>query len=110
MFVIVHHCLVVRKHEFIECLRVWICLLCNLIHVDHEEQRTIGINEAYITILEDIYTGAAARVHMDNQISEKISILRGLRQGDPIFTKLFTATVQEVCKNAQPEEKGIKLI
>ena len=30
--------------------------------------RSIGINEAYITILEDIYTGATARVHMDNQV------------------------------------------
>ena len=30
--------------------------------------RTIGVNETCITILEDIYTGAAARVHMDNQV------------------------------------------
>ena len=30
--------------------------------------RSICINETYITVLEDIYTGATARVHMDNQI------------------------------------------
>ena len=57
--------------------------------------RSIGINETYITILGDAYTGATARVHMDNQASEKISMLRGVRQGDPISPKLFTATISE---------------
>ena len=46
--------------------------------------RSIGINETYITILEDTYTGATAGVHMDSQVSEEIPILRGVRQGDPI--------------------------
>ena len=56
--------------------------------------RSVGINENYITILEDIYTGATARVHMDSQVSEEISILRGVRQGDPVSPKLFTPTIQ----------------
>ena len=30
--------------------------------------RSIGINETYITILEDAYTGDTARVHMNNQV------------------------------------------
>ena len=64
--------------------------------------RSIGINETYITILEDNYTGASARVHMDNEVSE-IPILRGVRQGDPVSSKLFTETIQEVRKNAQLE-------
>ena len=68
---------------------------------------SIGINETYITILEDIYTGATAQVHIDNQVSEDIPVLGGVRQGNPIFPKLFTATIQEVLKNAQLEEKGI---
>ena len=71
--------------------------------------RSIGINETYITILEDTYTGASARVHMGSQVSEEIPILRGMRQGDPISPKLFTATTQEVLKNAQLEEKGINI-
>ena len=33
--------------------------------------RTTGINETYITILEDIYTGATTRVHRDNQVSHQ---------------------------------------
>ena len=71
--------------------------------------RSIGINETYITILKDTYTNATARVHMDNQASEKIPILRGLRQGDRISPKSFTATIQEVFENAQLQEKGINI-
>ena len=40
---------------------------------------------------------------MDNQVSEEIQILRGVRQGDPISPTLFTAT------NAQLEEKRINI-
>ena len=58
--------------------------------------RSIGINEINITILEDTYTGATPRVHMDSQVSEEIPILRGVRQGDPVSPKLFTPTIQEV--------------
>ena len=47
--------------------------------------RSIRINETYITILEDTYTGATARVHIDSQASEEIPILRDVRQGDPNF-------------------------
>ena len=46
---------------------------------------------------------------MDNQVSEEIPILRGMRQGDPISPKLFAATIQEVFKNARLEEKGIDI-
>ena len=49
-----------------------------------EALRSIGTNETYITILEDTFTGATARVHVNNQVSEEIPILRGVRQGDPI--------------------------
>ena len=58
--------------------------------------RTICIHEVYIAILEDIYTEATARVHMNNQISEEILILRGVKQEDLVFPKLFTAAIQEV--------------
>ena len=45
---------------------------------------------------------------MNKQVSEKIPILRGVRQGDPISPKLFTATIQ-VFKNAPLEEKGTNI-
>ena len=45
---------------------------------------------------------------MDNQVPEKRPVLRGVKQGDPIFPKLFTATIQ-VSTDAQLEDKGIKI-
>ena len=48
-------------------------------------------------------------MQIDNQVSEKIPILRGVKQGDPISPKLFTAAIQEVFKNAQLEGKLINI-
>ena len=48
-------------------------------------------------------------LYMDSQVSQEIPILRGVRQGNPTSPKLFTATIQEVFKNAQLEEKGINI-
>ena len=62
--------------------------------------------------LEDIDLHRSyAQVHnqMDNQVSEKILIIRGRRQGDPISPKLFTTTIHEVFKNAQLEQKGTNI-
>ena len=71
--------------------------------------RSIGINETYITILEDTYTGGTTRVHVDSQVSEEIPVLRGVRQGHPIPPRLLTATIQEVLKNTQLKEKRINI-
>ena len=68
--------------------------------------RSLGINGTCIVILEDIYTGATARAHLDNQVSEEIPILRGVRQRDPIFPILSTVTVKEMLKL---QEKGINI-
>ena len=45
---------------------------------------------------------------MDDQVSEEIPIFRGVRQGDRISPKLFTATIQEVFENAHVEDKSNK--
>ena len=70
--------------------------------------KPIEINETHITILEGFYTQATARVHMDNQVSEKVPVHRGVGQGVPISLKLFTATIQEgfFLKHVQLEEQG----
>ena len=71
--------------------------------------RNIGINETYINLLEDIYSDATAKIHLDNEISTEIKISRGVRQGDPLSPKLFNATLEEVFKKAEMEEEGINI-
>ena len=71
--------------------------------------RNIGINETYINIIEDIYNEAKAKVHIEKQESEEINILRGVRQGDSISSKLFTAAIQEVFKNSDLELRGLAI-
>ena len=46
---------------------------------------------------------------LKNENLKKSIILRGVRQGDPIFPKLFTAAIQEVFKNSELESRGIDI-
>ena len=54
-----------------------------------------GIEDVYIEILKDIYTDSSVTVHLHKE-SEKIRIKRGVRQGDTISPKLFTATWESI--------------
>ena len=72
-----------------------------------EALKDIGIHETYVNILKDIYTEATAKIHIENQVSEAIKIQRGVRQGDPISPKLFTATIEKVFKNSELEQRGL---
>ncbi|GFN77071.1 hypothetical protein PoB_000357700 [Plakobranchus ocellatus] len=60
--------------------------------------RKVNINENYVTITENIYKGATARTHIDNEISEAFKNLGGIRQGDPISPKLFITVFEQVFK------------
>ena len=70
--------------------------------------RKQGIDETYVRTLEDIYTGSTAviKLHKD---SKKIPIEKGVRQGDTISPKLFTACLKEVFKNLEWENVGINI-
>ncbi len=65
--------------------------------------RKVEISEGYIKLLEDIYTEAAARIYIDKDVSQEININRGVRQGDPISPKIFTAVLEEGFKNTSLE-------
>ena len=62
----------------------------------------------YIEILKDIYTDRSVTVHPHRE-SEKIRIKRGVRQGDTISPKLFTATLESVFIRLTWENKGVKI-
>ena len=59
-------------------------------------------------ILKDIYTDSSVTVHMHKD-SEKIRIKRGVRQGDTISPKLFTATLESIFRRLNWENKGVKI-
>ena len=81
--------------------------------VEHEAilkaLQNIYVNENYISIIKDIYTDATARIHINEQVSEEIKILKGVRQGDPLSPKLFTATIQDAFRKIELEERGLNI-
>ena len=67
-----------------------------------------GIEDVYIEILKDIYTDSSVTVHLHKE-SEKIRIKRGVRQGDTMSPKLFTATLESIFRRLNWENKGVKI-
>ena len=59
------------------------------------EQGIKDLYTLYIEILKDIYTDSSVTVYLHKE-SEKIRIKRGVRQGDNISPKLFTATLESI--------------
>ena len=62
----------------------------------------------YIEILKDIYTDSSVTVHLHKD-SENIRTKRGVRQGDTISPKLFTATLESIFRRLNWEHKGVKI-
>ena len=58
-----------------------------------EALRKTNINETYIhvNILQNKYSQATARIHLDKLVSDEFLTNRGVRQGDKLPPKLFTA-------------------
>ena len=69
--------------------------------------RKVGICEGYVQLLEDIYTNASARIHIENDISNIIRIERGVRQGDTMSPKIFTTAMEAIFRNLNLDERGL---
>ena len=68
----------------------------------------ILINQTYVQIPEHIYRKATASMHIDDLVSEKLQIKRGVRQGDPISPKLFSAAIETIFQ-AVDLDKGLNI-
>ena len=68
-----------------------------------------GIEDAYIKLLKDIYTNSSVTVTLQKEKSQKINVKRGVRQGDTISPKLFTATLEDIFRKINWDTKGLKI-
>ena len=65
-----------------------------------EALRKTNPNETYANILQNIYSQATTKIHLDKSLSDEFPINREVRQGDPLSPKLFTTVMEEVFRKA----------
>ncbi len=70
--------------------------------------RQQGIDELYIKLLEDIYRDTTATIQLHKK-SRKILISKGVRQGNTISPKLFTAWLEGILKKLEWNDFGFKI-
>lgn len=67
-----------------------------------------GIQNKYIRILRNIYANSTAKVKLETE-GKEIKIKRGVRQGDPISPKLFSAVLEEIFRRMDWKGKGLSI-
>ncbi|PIK46507.1 endonuclease-reverse transcriptase [Apostichopus japonicus] len=64
-------------------------------------------DKKYIRLVKAIYRDSSARIHLEGDKTNIFKILKGVRQGDPISPKLFTAALENAFRNLDWQSKGI---
>ena len=67
-----------------------------------------NVPATYIQLLQNIYDNASATIKL-HEMSQPIFIKRGVRQGDTISPKLFTAALENIFRGLNWERKGINI-
>ena len=67
-----------------------------------------GVEPVYTTILKEIYKESKAVIRMEKE-SQPFKVNRGVRQGDTISPKLFTAVLEDVFRSLDWKEEGISI-
>ena len=62
----------------------------------------------HIELLKEIYTNSSMTGHLHKE-SNKINIRRGVRQGDTISPKLFTAALESIFQRLTWETRRLKV-
>lgn len=67
-----------------------------------------GVEHKYIRILKNVYTNSTARIKLEKE-GKEIKINRGVRQGDPLSPKLFTAVLEEILRKLKWDQYGLNI-
>lgn len=67
-----------------------------------------GIESKYIRIIQQIYKKSTAKVQLE-RIGEEFAIKKGVRQGDPLSPKLFSAVLENIIRQLEWDNFGIKI-
>ena len=67
-----------------------------------------GIDSEYISTIAEIYREGNSVVKL-NDTSNKIPLCKGVRQGDTISPKLFTASLEDIFKKLDWENRGVSI-
>ncbi|KAJ2948735.1 hypothetical protein O0L34_g7995 [Tuta absoluta] len=85
-----------KAFDSIEHSRIW------------EALKNQGVEHKYIRIMKNIYTGTTAKIKLERE-GESIPIQRGVRQGDPLSPKLFSAVLEEVFRDIDWNNSGLNI-
>ena len=69
-----------------------------------EALRKTNMNETYVNTLQNIYSQATARIHLDKLVPDEFPINRGVSRGDPNSPKLFTAVMKSLRRQTSLKE------
>ncbi|CAG9094113.1 unnamed protein product [Plutella xylostella] len=67
-----------------------------------------GIHSKYIHLLKSLYSQASAKIKLE-RIGDSFDIQRGVKQGDPLSPKLFTALLESVFRKINWHQYGISI-
>ncbi|KAG6464168.1 hypothetical protein O3G_MSEX014327 [Manduca sexta] len=67
-----------------------------------------GVDQTYIKLIRSIYSKCQAKVRLERTGTE-FPIQKGVRQGDPLSPKLFSAVLESVFRSLNWKERGVKI-
>ena len=67
-----------------------------------------GIEHKYIRIIRNIYSRSTARIQLERK-TDPFNVGKGVRQGDPLSPKLFSAVLESIFRKLNWEHYGINV-